>query len=154
MRSLAVALVLIGIFGLSVSSFARDVSIGKHTRRGGQKRLRQSRREIFTRRNGILLWKQLSWWPWHRSHRWLQNRPDMHRPRDWQWTPHYSCKRAGSSTGKPSLSYYMSVDIRFTPESRHVQRTSRCPLCANSGHVACFGANFRQLPCRFAIAAR
>jgi hypothetical protein len=31
MRSLAVALVLIGIFGLSVSSFARDVSIGKHT---------------------------------------------------------------------------------------------------------------------------
>jgi hypothetical protein len=22
----------------------------------------------------------------------------------------------------------------FTPESGHVQRTSRCPLCANSGH--------------------
>ena len=31
MRSLAVPVMLIGIFGLSVSSFARDVSIGKHT---------------------------------------------------------------------------------------------------------------------------
>ena len=27
-------------------------------------------------------------------------------------------------------------DVRFTPESGHVQRTSRCPLCANSGHSA------------------
>ena len=25
--------------------------------------------------------------------------------------------------------------VRFTPESGHVQRTSRCPLCANSGHA-------------------
>ena len=24
--------------------------------------------------------------------------------------------------------------VRFTPESRHVQGTSRCPLCARSGH--------------------
>ena len=24
--------------------------------------------------------------------------------------------------------------VRFTPESGHVQRTRRCPLCANSGH--------------------
>ena len=24
--------------------------------------------------------------------------------------------------------------VRFTPKSRHVQCTSRCPLCANSGH--------------------
>ena len=24
--------------------------------------------------------------------------------------------------------------VRFTPESGHVQRTSPCPLCANSGH--------------------
>ena len=24
--------------------------------------------------------------------------------------------------------------VRFAPESRHVQRTSPCPLCANSGH--------------------
>jgi hypothetical protein len=24
--------------------------------------------------------------------------------------------------------------VRFTPKSRHVQRTSACPLCANSGH--------------------
>jgi hypothetical protein len=31
MRSLAIALILIGVFGLSVSSFARDVSIGKHS---------------------------------------------------------------------------------------------------------------------------
>ena len=31
MRSLAVPVMLIVIFGLSVSSFARDVSIGKHT---------------------------------------------------------------------------------------------------------------------------
>ena len=31
MRNLAVSLILIGILGLSVSSFARDVSIGKHT---------------------------------------------------------------------------------------------------------------------------
>ena len=31
MRSLAVSFILIGIFGLNVSSFARDVSIGKHT---------------------------------------------------------------------------------------------------------------------------
>ena len=26
--------------------------------------------------------------------------------------------------------------VRFTPESRHVQRNSACPLCANSGHEA------------------
>ena len=26
-------------------------------------------------------------------------------------------------------------DVRFTPESRHVQRRNRCLLCANSGHV-------------------
>ena len=31
MRSLAVVFIVLGIFGLSVSSFARDVSIGKHT---------------------------------------------------------------------------------------------------------------------------
>jgi len=31
MRSAAVALVLIGAFGLTVSSYARDVSLGKHT---------------------------------------------------------------------------------------------------------------------------
>ena len=31
MRSLAIALILIGVLGLSVSSFARDVSIGKHS---------------------------------------------------------------------------------------------------------------------------
>jgi len=31
MRRLALPLMLIGIFGLSVSSFARDVSIGKHS---------------------------------------------------------------------------------------------------------------------------
>ena len=31
MRNLAVSLILIGILGLSVSSFARDVSIGKRT---------------------------------------------------------------------------------------------------------------------------
>ena len=31
MRSLAVPLVLIGMFGVNVSSFAREVSIGRHT---------------------------------------------------------------------------------------------------------------------------
>ena len=31
MRSLAIALILIGVLGLNVSSFARDVSIGKHS---------------------------------------------------------------------------------------------------------------------------
>ena len=31
MRSLAIALILVGVLGLSVSSFARDVSIGKHS---------------------------------------------------------------------------------------------------------------------------
>ena len=31
MRSLAVAVILIGIFGLSVSPFARDASVGKRT---------------------------------------------------------------------------------------------------------------------------
>ena len=106
-------LVLIGIFGLSVPSIYRQAY-----RRGGQKRLRQSRREIFTRRNGILLWKQLSWWPWHRLHRWLQNRPDMHRPSDWQQTPHYSCERAGSSTGELPLSYYMSGRHPLYPRKR------------------------------------
>ena len=25
-------------------------------------------------------------------------------------------------------------NVRFAPESGHVQCTSRCPLCANSGH--------------------
>ena len=25
-------------------------------------------------------------------------------------------------------------DVCFTPKSGHVQRTSPCPLCANSGH--------------------
>ncbi|MGB8745951.1 MAG: hypothetical protein WCD54_08295, partial [Pseudolabrys sp.] len=27
-------------------------------------------------------------------------------------------------------------DVRFTPESGHVQCNSACPLCANSGHRA------------------
>ena len=27
--------------------------------------------------------------------------------------------------------------VRFTPESGHLQRTSRCPLSANSGHSQC-----------------
>ena len=27
--------------------------------------------------------------------------------------------------------------VRFTPESGHVQCTSPCPLCANSGHFLC-----------------
>ena len=27
-------------------------------------------------------------------------------------------------------------DVRFTPESGHVQCTRPCPLCANSGHFA------------------
>ena len=27
-------------------------------------------------------------------------------------------------------------DVRFTPNSGHLQRTSPCPLCANSGHSA------------------
>ena len=31
MQSLAVLFILIGIFGFSISSFARDVSIGKHS---------------------------------------------------------------------------------------------------------------------------
>ena len=26
--------------------------------------------------------------------------------------------------------------VRFTPKSGHLQRTSPCPLCANSGHAA------------------
>ena len=26
--------------------------------------------------------------------------------------------------------------VRFTPNSGHLQRTSPCPLCANSGHHA------------------
>jgi hypothetical protein len=26
------------------------------------------------------------------------------------------------------------IDVRFTPESGHVQCKERCPLCANSGH--------------------
>jgi hypothetical protein len=29
-------------------------------------------------------------------------------------------------------------DVRFAPNSGHLQRTSRCPLCANSGHRAPF----------------
>ena len=34
-------------------------------------------------------------------------------------------------------SYYRSLsNVRCYPESRHVQRTSRCPLSANSGHRA------------------
>ena len=28
---------------------------------------------------------------------------------------------------------FILIDVRFTPESGHVQPTSRCPLCANSG---------------------
>jgi hypothetical protein len=28
--------------------------------------------------------------------------------------------------------------VRFTPESGHLQCTSLCPLCANSGHLALF----------------
>ena len=31
MRSVAVPLIIIGAFGLNVSSYARDVSLGKHT---------------------------------------------------------------------------------------------------------------------------
>jgi hypothetical protein len=29
-----------------------------------------------------------------------------------------------------------SIDVRFTPESRHVRCNSVCPLSANSGHRA------------------
>ena len=28
----------------------------------------------------------------------------------------------------------LNLDVRFTPKSRHVQRTRRCPLSAKSGH--------------------
>jgi hypothetical protein len=28
----------------------------------------------------------------------------------------------------------MSSDVRFTPESEHMQRNNQCPLCANNGH--------------------
>ena len=82
MRSLAVAVILIGIFGLSVSPFARDASIGKRTPRGGQKCLRQSRREVFPRLDGTLLWNKLSWGPRHRLLRRLQNCSAMLRPSD------------------------------------------------------------------------
>ena len=27
-----------------------------------------------------------------------------------------------------------NIDVRFAPESGHLQCTSACPLCANSGH--------------------
>ena len=31
MRSVALAFILIGVFGLNISSYARDLSVGKHT---------------------------------------------------------------------------------------------------------------------------
>ena len=34
-------------------------------------------------------------------------------------------------------------DVRSYPKSRHVQCTSPCPLCANSGHSVCFGLSRR-----------
>jgi hypothetical protein len=47
---------------------------------------------------------------------------------------------AQTSTGKgPGVSSETVVecptDVRFTPESGHLQRTSACPLCANSGRL-------------------
>ena len=40
---------------------------------------------------------------------------------------------AKADIGKTGRSRHQS-DVRFTSESGHVQCTSRCPLCANSGH--------------------
>jgi hypothetical protein len=39
-------------------------------------------------------------------------------------------------------------DVRFTPESGHVQCTSQCPLSANSGHDA-FTAKLVSVPLRY-----
>ena len=36
--------------------------------------------------------------------------------------------------------------VRFTPKSGHVQRTSRCPLCANSGHSAIYSITSSARP--------
>ncbi|MGB9001794.1 MAG: hypothetical protein WCC43_22175, partial [Pseudolabrys sp.] len=33
-----------------------------------------------------------------------------------------------------SLAQVNPLDVRFTPESGHVQCNSACPLCARSGH--------------------
>ena len=39
-----------------------------------------------------------------------------------------------SALGQKQTCAVQNVHVPFTPESRHVQRTSRCPLSANSGH--------------------
>ena len=39
-----------------------------------------------------------------------------------------------SALGQKRTCAAQNGDVRFTPESGHVQRTSPCPLSANSGH--------------------
>jgi hypothetical protein len=49
--------------------------------------------------------------------------------------------RFGSLADIPTI----SGNVRFTPESGHVQCNSVCPLCAKSGHV---GRSLRGRGCR------
>jgi hypothetical protein len=46
----------------------------------------------------------------------------------------------------------LGYDVRFTPNSGHVQRTGACPLCANSGHFGATAANIVGVLFRAALA--
>ena len=49
------------------------------------------------------------------------------------WVPSVAHVRFGSKADMCSAKGH----VRFTPKSGHVRRTSRCPLCANSGLMQC-----------------
>ena len=87
MRSVAVPLILIGAFGLNVPSYARDVSLGKHTAEE-VKSVCEKVGGRFARRYGTLLLERLPRRSWYRLRRRLQDWPAMRGPSDRQQTPH------------------------------------------------------------------
>ena len=88
MRSVALPLVLIGAFGLNVSSYARDVSLGKHTAEEVKSICEKVGGRFSARRNGTLLLDRLPRRSWYRLRRRLQDWPAMRRPSDREQTPH------------------------------------------------------------------
>ena len=72
-----------------------------------------SRREIFTRRNGTLLWDQLLWWPWYRC-------------------------VVGCKTGQTCIAQVIGSRRPTTLVMRMF--AARCPLYPQSGHGQCNSA--------------
>ena len=137
MRSVALPLILIGAFGVDVSSYARDVSLGKHTA--------EEVKSICEKVGGRI----------------SQDATGHYCSTDCHGGPGTDCV-VGCKTGQPCVAQVMGVDallilrtrykrprgvaliervpsranfdVRFTPNSGHVRFTRQCPLSANSRH--------------------